>query len=150
MIWKHVCDLNHLFVRFAKHETFSKETKGGAEEHNLKLIPFYIQFIINQLKQNKEKAEAYTKRLNEFCKANEAPKKLNENANFDDFVLVLSMAVILADVKTWNESLKPALLNYMLSYGSNIIKGKGGSLDLPVHNIKAKIMLSPKFGKLLR
>ena len=32
----------------------------------MKLVPFYIQFIINQLKQNKEKGEQYIKRLEDF------------------------------------------------------------------------------------
>lgn len=145
--WLHICDLSNLLTRFARHETFSKETKGGAAEHNLKLIPFNIQLITHILKQKSDRAATHITKLETFMKNNTTEKGINESATFEEFMITLTISLIYADVQTWKNGIKQALFYYMLSTGSNIVKGKT-TLEPPKHNIKSKIFLSPQFGNL--
>ena len=141
-LWIYFNDLKILLTKFAKHETFAKETKGGAEEHNLKLIPFYIQLIVHFLKQKPEKLNQYYLILENFMKQNTKDKLINTFATIDDFYLILTIALVFLDLNTWNEQMKPALFYYLMSCGSNLLKDVNKQA-ISTHNIKNKMILSP-------
>jgi len=146
LTWLHICDLSNLLTRFAKYETFSKETKGGAAEHNLMFVPFYIQMLGHLLKQNGDRASLYTQRLEEFITSFEKNPSLNPNATFDEYMLLLTISLLFTHQTEWNAKAKLALFYYSLHVATNILKSPRGQEAIS-HQIKNKVYLSPEFGK---
>jgi len=145
-MWLHICDLSNLLTRFAKYETFSKETKGGAAEHNLMFVPFYIQLIGHLMKQKQERGNPYQQKLESILSSYNKNQPINPNATFEDFMLLLTISLLYGDNDLWNERLKLALFYYMLSVGNHQLKLSRGQSEGPHHHIKTKIHLSSESG----
>ena len=145
-VWLHVCDLSHLLTKFAKYETFSKESKGGAAEHNLMFVPFYIQLIANLMRQKPEKITLFHKKIEDFLRDNGKSQRSALNTSSEDFILILTVALLFVDQTLWNESFKLALLHYMLNIGVNQVKNARNQ-EASTHQIKVKIVFSPESGK---
>jgi len=137
--WLHICDLSILLTKFAKYDTFSKETKGGAAEHNLMFVPFYIQLIGHLMKQKPEKANNYQQKIESVLAGYNKNQPIIQNATFEDFMILLTVSLLYGDNDLWNERLKLAVFYYMLSVGTQQLKLSKGQ---PEHQIKTKIHLS--------
>lgn len=147
-VWIHINDLAHLFTKFAKRETFSKETKGGAAEHNMKLVPFYIQFIqFLMLKTRPEKIDYYNKILANFAVDYEKIPSDKSKSTLDEFFILLTLVLVLCDGDAWTKKYKKAFIYYILSVGSTLISSKE-LLEVTTHNMQSKLMLSPMIGNL--
>ena len=93
--------------------------------------------ITHLLKLKQDKAASYYAKLEGFLKNNNKEKGINQAATFEEFMLTLTVALVFVDSKTWKQEFKQAFFYYMLSTGSNIVKGKS-SLEPPKHNIKSR------------
>jgi len=144
LTWLHICDLSNLLTRFAKYETFSKETKGGAAEHNLMFVPFYIQMLGHLLKQNNDRVTLYTQRIEKFTTNFNKNQNLNPNCTFDEYMLLLTISLLLTDQNQWNTRTKLSLFYYSLNVAANLVKASKGQEISFSHQIKTRIYLSPQ------
>lgn len=108
--WIVLNDLKNLMLKFGKQESLSKESKGGSYEHNLKIIPFYMQMIIYLV--NKEDSKKFSIYNECFLKIIEGK---NKNLSQEQVYLSLTLSLFIMDANSFHQNKKGLLELFLKS-----------------------------------
>ncbi|KAF2077723.1 hypothetical protein CYY_000970 [Polysphondylium violaceum] len=116
-------DLKFLFIRFAKEESFSVDSKGGGKESNLRMAPFFIQlgsFILDQKASsgggnmsNQLRRPHFEKVLSQFLALPNDSALQSQSSDNVPYYLVLTLYML--SLKDW-EAQKLNSLTKLMAY----------------------------------
>ncbi|EGG15028.1 hypothetical protein DFA_09851 [Cavenderia fasciculata] len=104
-------DLKLLFLRFAKDESFSTDSKGGGKDSNIRIVPFFIQFgnfLLDQKivgnQANQVRRPHFDKLFNQFVGLSLESSINNCTIEVDNVPYYLVLSLYLQSLKDWKSS----------------------------------------------